>query len=490
MGVPYTEDMSAFFAMQFSADIAGSLVVLGVAIVVGTLVWVLQTKRDAMSAIAWSLTVLLVPFLGAFLFFLFGSQSITRPITRKQRKKSAYKNLAGGPDGKPAADVPARWDTLARLAHHGGGFPVTGGNAVTLYHDGHPAFDAMIAAIRAAQHHVHIQFFIFRNDGSGHRFIDALCECARRGVEVRFLYDSVGSYNLSRRLLRQLRDAGGRASSFLPIFNPLYKMRVNLRNHRKILVVDGKVGFTGGLNIGDEYLGMHPKFGHWRDTFLRVEGPAAEGLQRVFLEDWFFATEEAVHTPRYFPKFDTLPGNSLVQVVHSGPDMDYKAIRETYFAGILNARKRVWIASPYFVPDAGLRDAMTLAARSGVDVRFLGLFRPDKWVPFLAARFYWADVVAAGVQVYQYSAGMMHAKYVLVDGEWASVGSANMDNRSLLLNFETNCQLFDPVLVQELEREYLNDLELSVRLDPAVYAARPVLGRLAENAARLFSPIL
>jgi cardiolipin synthase len=213
-------------------------------------------------------------------------------------------------------------------------------------------------------------------------------------------------------------------------------------------------------------------------------------LQRVFLEDWFFATEEAIHGGIYFPRWDTSPGRSLVQVVHSGPDMDFKAIRETYFAAILNARKRVWIASPYFVPDAGLKDAMMLAARYGVDVRFLGLFRPDKWVPFLAARFYWADVLAAGVKVYQYAGGMMHTKCVMVDGEWASVGSANTDNRSLLLNFEANCQFFDEAVVAELERAYLNDLDVSVLLDPEVYAARPLVGRLAENACRLFSPIL
>lgn len=472
------------------SHVAGWLVLLEVVLVVGTLIWVLQTKRETMSAIAWSLTVLLIPFLGALLFFLFGAQSVTRPIARRARRKSAYKKLAGGRDGKQTTDVPARWDVLAKLGHHGDGFPVTGGNAVTLYHDGNPAYEAMLEAIRGAKHHVHIQFFIFRNDESGGRFLDALCERAKAGVEVRFLYDSVGSYNIARSSLQALRDAGGHAASFLPIFNPLYRFRVNLRNHRKILVVDGRVGFTGGLNIGDEYLGRHKKFGRWRDTHLRLEGPAVEGLQWVFLEDWHFATNQAVLGRHYFPKPDIPAGGSLVQVVHSGPDSDYKAIRETYFAAIINARKRAWIASPYFVPDAGLRDAMMLAARSGVDVRFLGLFRPDKWVPFLAARYYWADVMAAGVKVYQYAPGMMHSKYVLVDGEWASVGSANMDNRSLLLNFEANCQLFDPYLVAELEREYLNDLEVSVRLDPVVFAARPVVARIAENAARLFSPVL
>jgi cardiolipin synthase len=469
--------------------LAGWLVVLQVVLVVGTLCWVLHTKRDTMSAIAWSLTVLLLPFLGAFLFFLFGVQSITRPVTRKRRRQSAYRRLADGP-GPPPAEVPERWATLARLGHHESGFPVTAGNAVRLYHDGTPAYEAMLEAIAAARHHVHFQFFIVRSDASGRRFVDALCAAAKRGVEVRLLYDSVGSYNLSSRLLRELRDAGGRAASFLPIFNPLYRLRVNLRNHRKIVVADGRVAFTGGLNIGDEYLGLDPRFGRWRDTHLRVEGPAAGGLQRVFLEDWHFATGEAVRGGAYFPEFPEAPGGSLVQVVHSGPDADYKAIRETYFAGILSARKRAWVASPYFVPDAGLRDALCLAARSGVDVRLLGLFRPDKWVPYLAGRFYWADVLAAGVKVHQYAGGMMHAKYVLVDGEWASVGSANTDNRSLHLNFEANCQLFDPALVAELEGEYLRDLELSVRIDPEVYATRPLVSRFAENAARLFSPIL
>ncbi len=477
------------FLTRFSSDIAGSLVVLNFLLVAGTLIWVLQTKRETMSAIAWSLTVLLVPFLGAVLFFVFGAQSINRPITRKQRKNSAYKRLEHSGDGGAAADVPVRWDTLARLGHLNGGFAVTGGNSVELYHDGHPAYEAMLTAIKSAERHVHIQFFIFRNDESGQRFIDALCECARRKVEVRFLYDSVGSYNISSRLLGRLREAGGKVAAFLPLFGVIYRFRVNLRNHRKIVVIDGQIGFTGGLNIGDEYLGKHAKFGPWRDTFLRVNGPATHGLQRVFLEDWFFATEEAPHGGRYYPK-SAMPGKSLVQVVHSGPDSMYKAIRETYFAGILNARKRVWIASPYFVPDAGIKDAMILAARSGVDVRFLGLFRPDKWVPFLAARFYWGDVLAAGVKVYQYTPGMMHAKYMLVDGEWASVGSANMDNRSLLLNFEANCQLFDEELVAEMERIYLDDLAVSLRLDPEVFAARPLFSRLAENAARLFSPIL
>jgi cardiolipin synthase A/B len=466
-------------------DITGWLVLLDAIVTVGTLVAVMHLKREPMPAIAWSLTVLLMPFFGAFLFFVFGYQTVHRRLSRRRKRSKAYKKFTARADGA-SAGVPQRWDVLARLGHHGDGFPVTGGNAVTLYHEGTDAFDAMIRAIDRAEHHVHLQFFIFRSDSTGQRFIDALCRCAQRKVEVRLLVDSVGSYNLPSRLLRCLQRDGGRVASFLPLLNPF---RVNLRNHRKILVVDGHTGFAGGLNAGNEYIGKHPKFGYWRDTHFRVEGPAVEGLQHTFLEDWYFTTTEAVKGGLYFPSVGAA-GSALAQVVASGPDADFKAIRETYVAAILRARERVWIASPYFVPDAGLRDALLLAARSGVDVRFLGLYRPDKWLPFLAARYHWTDMLAAGVKVYQYARGMMHSKYVLVDGEWASVGSANTDNRSLLLNFELNCQFFDADVVRELEDAYLKDLEWSVRIDPAVYATRPLIGRLAENACRLFSPVL
>lgn len=483
---PYTKGMSFLNSASSSwQEIAAWLLLAEVVLTVGTLVCVLHIKREPMSAIAWGLTVLLVPFVGAFLFFVFGYQTVHRRLVRRRTRARAYKAFSARAGGT-SVGVPARWDVLARLGHHGDGFPVTGGNAVELYHEGAPAFEAMLAAVERAERHVHLQSFIFRSDELGQRFIDALCRCARRGVEVRLLVDSVGSYALRSHLHRCLRREGGKVASFLPIINPL---RVNLRNHRKTLVVDGHTGFAGGLNVGTEYLGRDPKFGHWRDTHFRIEGPAVEGLQHTFLDDWHFAAGEAVRGGAYFPA-RAPAGGVLAQVVASGPDSDYKAIRETYVAAVLRARHRVWIASPYFVPDPGLRDALLLAARSGVDVRFLGLYRPDKWLPFLAARYYWADMLAAGVKVYQYARGMMHSKYVLVDGEWASVGSANTDNRSLFLNFELNCQFFDAGVTAALEAAFLADLEWSVRIDPAVYATRPLLGRIAENACRLFSPVL
>jgi cardiolipin synthase len=266
-------------------------------------------------------------------------------------------------------------------------------------------------------------------------------------------------------------------------------VQVNLRNHRKIVVVDGREALTGGMNIGDEYLGKSARFGYWRDTFLRLEGPAVAGLQRIFTEDWDFAARESLNSPAYFPELSA-SGEATVQVVESGPDQERNSIREIYFAAILSARERLWVASPYFVPDAGILDALRLARYRGVDVRLLCLLRPDHFLSFYASRYYWGDMLAAGAHVYQYAKGMMHAKVVLVDGRWAMVGSANLDNRSLHLNFEVGCMLHTPELVAELERQFEEDLRQSVRLDAATYARRPFLARLTENACRLFSPVL
>jgi len=479
------------FLNRFWQDLAAYSLILYLLLSVGTLIWILQTKRDTMSAIAWSLTVILMPLFGAILFFFFGIQSVHRPLQRRRQRRQTYhaRSRSGMRTLPTPTTLEPPWDMVARIGNHIEGFHVQAGNRVQFFHHGEPAYEAMLHAIESAKLHVHLEFFIFRPDESGRRFITALTAAAKRGVEVRFLFDAVGSYILSSKLLAELRPAGGKTAAFLPIVNPLYRMSITLRNHRKILVTDGKTGFTGGLNIGDEYLGKHPQFGPWRDTHFQLDGPAVESLQRVFLEDWYFAAEELLDDEKYRPRQPSM-GTTPVQVVHSGPDNAYKVIRETYVSGILRARKQVWIASPYFVPDAGLLDAIILAARSGIDVRFLGLFRPDKWLPFLAARYYWEALLAAGVKVYQYAAGMMHAKYVLVDGEWASIGTANFDNRSLYLNFEVNCLIYDPVAVAELEKHYLLDLENSVQLDPFVFASRPRIGKLAENACRLFSPVL
>jgi len=275
----------------------------------------------------------------------------------------------------------------------------------------------------------------------------------------------------------------------LPLSLLRRRIQVNLRNHRKILVVDGKVAFTGGLNVGDEYLGKDKRLGRWRDTSLMVEGPAVESLQRVFIEDWDFASGESVEGGAYF-RADPEAGREVVQVVQSGPDQEVKAIREVYLASMFKVRKRLWITSPYYVPDQGLRDALCLAGLTGIDVRLLLPYEADHTMVHYAGRYYLRDLLDAGVKVYLYTNGFVHSKVWLADGEWASVGTANLDNRSLLLNFEVNCLIYTPESVAELEEQFKRDLKESIRLDPKVFAKRPFVSKLAENFFRLFSPVL
>lgn len=480
------------------------LVVGNFLILVSSLIWVLMTKTDSTSAVAWCLVILLVPFLGALLFVLFGYQHVHRPLKRKRRHKQHYRRSAAAAVKEPGAEQPTDqvdWGeslvgSMQRLADRLGASPVTTGNQVDFYHDGLIAFDAMLEAIGAAKHHIHLEFFIFQPDELGERFLQALAAKARAGVEVRLLYDAMGSHSLPWRLLQPLAQATGKVSVFLPI-NPLRRrLQVNMRNHRKILVVDGTVAFVGGLNIGDEYMGKNAYFGYWRDTHLRLRGPAVTYVQAVFCEDWDFAAEENLRDAEGAlagcSYFETAPaeGQYAVQVIDSGPDRDLKGIREIYFAAILKARRRLWIASPYFVPDSGILDALRLAAYMGVDVRFLGQFKPDKWLPQLAAQYYWAKMLDVGVKVYQYSRGMMHSKVVIVDDDWASVGSANLDNRSLHLNFELNCLIYSQQAVSNLADAFLTDLHYSIKLEQHAYHKRPFANRLLENACRLLSPVL
>jgi cardiolipin synthase len=482
-----------------------------IAIATACIAWVLMSKSDTTSAVAWCLFIFFVPLLGAVFFYLFGWQHVERPLHRKRRHKSLY--LSSAPRTAGDAPEPSEGETgsegdgqpgrptglqreMHRIAVRSGAYPLTLGNHLDFYMDGRAAYDAMLAAIASATHHVHLESFIFQHDDIGKEYLTLLTRKAKEGVKVRLLFDAMGSLRLRHRRLRELIAAGGKAVPFLPLDPLRRRMQVNLRNHRKILVVDGNVGFTGGLNIGDEYLGKVARFGYWRDTHLRVRGPAVADLQRVFAEDWDFASGEQLTRPndqeayRLYYQPQVAPGPYPVQVIESGPDRDVKGIREVYFAAILKARKRVWIASPYFVPDAGLRDALRLAGRLGIDVRFLGQNHPDKWLAQYAARYHWAQVLPAGVKIYQYTRGMMHSKVVLVDDAWASVGTANLDNRSLYLNFEVNCLIYSPTAVAELAAAFERDLEDAIRLDRHVYGRRPFAGRLLENACRLFSPVL
>ena len=380
----------------------------------------------------------------------------------------------------------ALWPVQLRAA----GMPFLAGNRVDLLIDGEATFTALFAALSAARHYIFLQFYIIRDDALGQRLADLLIARARAGVQIHVLYDDLGSSGLSRAYKRRLIEAGIEVCSFnrrhhvLRLFGP---MRINYRNHRKNVVIDGRIAFTGGLNVGVEYLGQDPKFGAWRDTHVRVEGPAASSFSVIFQEDWLWATGDALElrTPPV-----EMPGECSVLLMATGPADRFEACPIAFTDLIGQAKQRLWIVSPYFVPDTDIRTALYAAALRGVDVRIMLPSRPDHLLVWLASNVHADLMVEHGVGIYRYTAGFLHEKVLLLDDRLASVGSVNFDNRSFAINFEMTLFMPHPRLVAEVEAMLEADFARSTQTTLDEVAHRPRLMRFISQAARLFSPVL
>ena len=466
---------------------------------------VLLRRKEPASTIAWILTLVFLPAIGAFLFVAFGSERVRVPARRKREHDAIVRAelivlapgvVATADDSAPLTALAAGATELelglfkvgAHLTH---GRPTSGNRIVPLF-GGNDAYAAIGAAIDAAVHHVHAEYYLIRNDATGDWFKERLIAAAERGVEVRLLCDGYGCFAVHASYFRALKKAGVRVGTFLPMRSVLLQP-VNLRNHRKIVVVDGTVAFTGGLNIGDEYRGMMKGVGQWRDVHLRIEGGATRDLQRVFYQDWFFTTGEALRGPAYFPvlsRASAPPGNATIAIVPSGPDTRNEAIERIFFGAIAGARHKVWMTTPYFVPDQAINVAMELAAMRGVDVRIILPGHSNHAVTFHAGRSFYDPLLEAGVKIYEYVPGMVHAKTMVVDGAVSLVGSANMDLRSFRLNFEVHALAHDPELAARLERTFEEDLSQSRLVLLEEWRRRGGRLRIYEGASRLVSPLL
>ncbi|MDT3427173.1 cardiolipin synthase [Paenibacillus forsythiae] len=380
-------------------------------------------------------------------------------------------------------------EDLLRLLNRLSESPVTGRNASRILLNADEAYESMLEAMESASEHIHLEVYIFRDDGIGERFQDVMIRKARQGVKVRLLCDGLGSHKLGRRFLRPLTGAGVETHFFLPMLASLFGRRINYRNHRKILVVDGLVGFTGGINIGDEYLGKDPKMGFWRDTHLRLEGDAVYFIQNVFLKDWRLVSGERLSHPRLFP-VHTCEGREGVQMISSGPDGEIDANEAMIFGAICAAESRVWIASPYFIPDPAILRALKNAVLRGADVRIMIPAKPDSALVYNASLSYVDHLLEAGVKFYRYRKGFMHAKVWIADGLLASVGSVNMDMRSFYSDFELSAVLLHPQRIEELAGQFRRDLEDCEAIDPGVFRNRGKLARAKEEICSVLSPLL
>jgi cardiolipin synthase len=378
---------------------------------------------------------------------------------------------------------------LFRVAQHLTHLRATSGNRVDVLAQGGDAYDAIGEAIDAARHHVHAQYYLIRDDATGAWFRERLVAAAKRGVSVRLLMDGFGCFGLPRSWRRPLLGAGAEVADFLPM-RSLLLQPVNLRNHRKIVVVDGATAFTGGLNVGDEYRGHMAGLGAWRDVHLRIRGPASRELQRVFFQDWAFATGRFIAPEGYFPRADSPEGSATIAIVPSGPDTRTEAIQRLFVGAISGATREVAVTTPYFVPNESLRVAMELAAMRGVRVRVILPSKSNHAVTFHAGRSFYAQLIDAGVEVCEYEPGIVHAKTLVADSQVALVGSANMDLRSFRLNFEVHTLVHDESTAAALRTEFERDSAQSRLVDAPSWLARGWSPRVKEGAARLVSPLL
>lgn len=467
------------------------LTVLEILYVVALSVWIILEKRPPLATLAWILGLAALPLVGFGVYWFIGPQRLRR---KRSRRGAAVRRIrASLPDvrilGDPDLGIEPRQRQLMALALNNGAAPLTAGNDVRLLKNGRETFPALEKAISEAKHHVHLAYYIYEPDETGKKIRDLLIERAKAGVHVRLLVDAVGSSALNHRFVAPFLEAGGEFGRFNMISLPRFRSRVNFRNHRKIVVCDGEIGFLGGLNISNDYAGLTSKMGAWRDTHLRVEGPAVRGMQLLFLEDWNFSTALSVTDPSYFSTPGTR-GTSIVQVVGSGPDGEWQAIQQVFFSAITSAQERVVITTPYFVPDEALLTALTTAALRGIDVKLLLPHRSDSRIARAAGRSYYDELMRSGVRIFEYLAGFLHAKSMAVDGTVAIIGSANMDQRSFRLNFEAGAICYDAAVAREVEAVFEEDLTLAQEIVEEDRKDLPFKERLAEASARLLSPLL
>ena len=458
----------------------------------------LSRQSSASGKAAWVLAIVQLPILGGLLYLVFAAGPEKKYAAAKRRANDELAGLLPDRDEEDPGDCPpalrAAWDLAGELA----GEPAAGGNAVQIEPDARAAIGAMLAAIDAAERTVCAQFYTLRDDAIGDRFVAALARAAGRGVEVRLLFDRFGSIKLFDSFLDPLKKAGGRAVPFQPRGSGvLDRLRLNLRNHRKILVVDGGRGFCGGVNVGDEYMNDVPACAPWRDTLAEVRGPAAGRLARVFAQDWLYMTGEQLADEKFYdaPPSPAASGpgwaeNVVLRILDDGPDRRDRAHESVFCAAVHAARKTVDVSTGYFVPTDPVDRALQCAARRGVRVRVIhggpGSPAATRW----AARWGYAGLLDAGVEIHERREGVFHAKTLAVDGRLGLLGSPNCDARSFRLNFECSLLSLDPRFAGALADQFQDDLKTTALVDPAAYPDRPVLRKLGEAAAAVFSPVL
>lgn len=468
-------------------------IVLYVAVIVGIMLTVLMDNRQPAKTIAWVLVLLFVPVVGIVLYIFFGQntrkmklisgRSLDQLSKRSMLEFVEQRNLR----------MPEYFSSLVRLFTNQSLSLPFKDNAVEFYTDGYQFFPALLQAIKGATNHIHLDTYIFADDPLGRLVSDTLIAKAREGVEVRLIYDDVGCWRVPERFFDRMRQAGVKVRSFMPVRFPAFTSKVNYRNHRKVCVIDGTQGFIGGMNIALRYVkGLHGGALPWRDTHMRLRGSVVYALQRAFLVDWYFVDRTLINDHRYYPPMPWhISNDSLAQVVTSSPIAQWPDIMQGYVRILLEAKRYVYMETPYFLPTEPVMFAMRTAALAGVDVRLLIPRRSDAWLIQLASMSYVTETLEAGVKVRLYEKGFNHSKLLVADDQISTCGSTNIDFRSFENNFEANVFFYDRQTALRIKDIYMRDEDCSINFSEArELHHRPYMHRFVESLLRLLSPLL
>lgn len=477
-----------------------SVITLSNIVLAGAVVFI--ERRDIGSTWAWLMVLFFIPLFGFFFYIFFGRQlkkSNFYDLTKEQQEllvnkvDQQMKLVDDHQDG-----LIHKYADLIKMNLRSRNALLTTGNDVLVLSDGREKFDALFHDIRNAEHEINVQYYIIKPDELGKQLRDELTRKAREGVKVRILYDEVGSRRMTSRFFRELISYGGEAQAFFPSIFRFVNFRINNRNHRKFCVIDGRIGYIGGFNVGDEYLGLDAKMGYWRDTHVRITGDAVDQIQLQFILDWNKTLTRHKIDPtaviaQYVlghPRDAAEAERSAVQIIASGPNSRIEHLKNTYLKLMMSAKKSIYIQTPYFIPDSSFMDVCKMALLSGVDVRIMIPNRPDHLFVYSATLAHAAELLPYGVRILQYEPGFLHAKTIVVDQEVASVGTMNIDMRSFRLNFEANAIVYDRNVARKLHELFVTDSESCYELTLERYHSRSRISKMKEAVARLLSPIL
>lgn len=467
------------------------VVLLYVFTTITTITVLLLENRNPVKSIAWVLVLLFLPVFGMILYLLLGQDYRRQKIISR---KSIHRVI-----DRPVASIEvdalnADWLTpnqlnLIKLLKNNSQTACYPNNRIEIYSSGTKTFAGLFEEIENATDHIHLQFFIFDDDRISNKLRELLIKKARQGIRVRMIYDYWGSFKLSKKYIDSLREAGIYASAFLPFrWRISRNSKINYRNHRKLVVIDGRTGFIGGLNVADRYV-YGNSLGKWRDTFARIEGSAVHGLQLLFMIDWYFVDQKFIEGAEYFPT-PVIAGNNVIQLVGSGPDTDWESIMQGLASAFLSATKYIYIHTPYYMPTDVIDDCLKIAALSGVDVRLMIPLRSDSRLSDASSFSYLGNALEAGVRVFRYKNGFLHSKAIVIDDFISVIGSANLDERSFAQNFEANAFIYDKDTAEKMKKLFIDDIRNCEELTFDDWNNRKWHQKLKESFARLFSPIM